>query len=280
VQTGILYVVATPIGHLGDLTQRARDTLAAVDVVAAEDTRTTGRLLAHLGLQRPLLSVFAGNEHRRVAAVVGHLLAGRSVALVSECGTPGISDPGATLVAACVAAGATVVPVPGPSAVAAVLSASGFGADRFRFEGFLPRKGAERRRRIDALRREEVPCVLYESPHRIAATLRDLADALGPRPAVLAREVTKLHEELLRGTLVDLAARLDGQPVKGEVTLVVSGAPQIPDAPLAPDDVSQLLTERLTRGISPRDAAREVAAVTGLPRKDVYALAVRLKDRP
>jgi 16S rRNA (cytidine1402-2'-O)-methyltransferase len=277
---GTLFVVATPIGNLEDLTHRAVATLRAVDLVAAEDTRTAGLLLQRLGIDRPLRSVFAGNEHRRVGELVERLLAGESIALITECGTPAISDPGADLVAAAVAAGVRCVPVPGPSAVTAVLSVCGLDVRRFRFEGFLPRRGPDRARRLEILRREDAAIVIYESPHRAGETLADLAGALGPRRAVLAREVTKLHEELVRGSLAELAARFRDEEPRGEVTLVVEGLPleqaEAEAAGLSDAELDDMIRARLAAGATSRDLARELAEGTGRPRRELYARITRL----
>jgi 16S rRNA (cytidine1402-2'-O)-methyltransferase len=277
---GTLYVVATPLGNLSDLTPRAAETLRGVSAVAAEDTRRTLKLFAHLGAEPPaMLSLPAFDERGRVAAIVGRLLAGESIALCTDAGTPGVSDPGAALVAAAWDAGVRVVPVPGPSAAIAALSASGFAADRFVFAGFLPRKGGGRAEALAWLAAAPGTIVLYEAGNRTADTLRDLAAALGDRPALVARELTKLHEELARGSLTALAERFSGE-VRGEVTLVVSGptadAPRaVPAAP--PEPVEEELRRRLRAGEAPSALAREVARARGLKRADVYALLERLK---
>jgi len=276
-KTGVLQVVGTPIGNMEDLGPRALRVLGESDIVAAEDTRRTGLMLARLGIKRRLMSLFEGNEHHRAGAIVEALRAGEQVALVSEGGMPGISDPGAVLVRACLEAGLSVSPVPGPTAVTTLVSVSGLGDGRFRFEGFLPKKGSERARRIAWLRRDPVPSVIYEAPTRIAKTLTELAEALGPRRAVLGREMTKLHEEFIHGSLPELAQRLAGTRVKGEVTLVVEGADV--EAVLATEkEIVELLRAALRQGESPRDAARQVAEATGWSRKDTYSLAMGLGD--
>jgi 16S rRNA (cytidine1402-2'-O)-methyltransferase len=274
---GTLYVVATPIGHLGDLTPRASEVLRTVDAVAAEDTRRTSRLYAHLGVPPPaLLSLPAFDERGRVEAVVARLSAGQSVALCTDAGTPGVSDPGAALVAAAWEAGAKVVPVPGPSAALAALSASGLPADRFFFTGFLPRKGGGRAAQLGLLAGVPATLVIYEAGNRTAATLADLAEALGDRLALVARELTKLHEELARGRLSELAARFGGE-VKGEVTIVVA-APSGEAAPSRPaEPLDDELRRRLGAGEPPSGLAREVARVRGLRRADVYDAIERLK---
>jgi 16S rRNA (cytidine1402-2'-O)-methyltransferase len=277
-ETGTLYVVATPIGNLGDLSPRAAEVLRSVAAVAAEDTRRTRKLYAHLGAAPPeMISVPAFDERRRMAAVLARLRAGDSVALCTDAGTPGVSDPGAALVAAAWAAGARVVPVPGPSAALAALQASGLPADRFLFAGFLPRKGAGRAEALAVLASTPATLVLYEAGNRIAATLRDLADALGDREALVARELTKLHEELARGRLSDLAARFSGE-VLGEVTVVVSGEGARAAAE-PPEPLEEELARRIAAGDAPSAIAREVARARGLRRADVYDALERLKRR-
>lgn len=275
---GTLYVVATPLGNLGDLSPRAAEVLRAVAAVAAEDTRRTRKLFAHMGAEPPeLLSLPAFDERARVARVVERLAAGADVALCTDAGTPGVSDPGAALVAAAWAAGARVVPVPGPSAVVGALSASGFPADRFLFAGFLPRKGGARAEALRALAAAGVTVVLYEAGNRTAETLADLAAALGDREALVARELTKLHEELARGPLSALAARFSGE-VRGEVTLVVSGEGAAARADAAEAEPFEAeLARRLAAGEAPSAIAREVARARGLRRADVYAALERLR---
>jgi 16S rRNA (cytidine1402-2'-O)-methyltransferase len=274
---GTLYVVATPIGNLGDLSPRAAEVLRAVAAVAAEDTRRTLKLFAHLGARPPeLLSLPAFDERGRVARIVERLAAGEDVALCTDAGTPGVSDPGAALVAAAWEAGARVVPIPGPSAALAALSASGFPSARFLFAGFLPRKGGARAEALRALRDAAATAVLYEAGNRTAETLRDLADALGDRHALVARELTKLHEELARGRLSELAARFAGE-VLGEVTVVVSGEGAERPAPAAEEPLEAELARRLAAGEPATAIAKEVARARGLKRSDVYAALERMK---
>ena len=225
VVVGTLFLVGTPIGNLGDLAPRAVETLAAVDLIAAEDTRRTGRLLAHLQLvDRPLISFFEGNERERTEEVLRRLRDGATVALVTDGGMPTVSDPGFRLVRACAAEGIDVRVVPGPSAAIAALAVSGLPTDRFVFEGFLPRKAGERRARLEALASDPRTIVVFESPKRVRATLVEALDALGDRPAAVARELTKLHEEVLRGSFSALPAMLDAATLKGEVVVVIGGA--------------------------------------------------------
>lgn len=275
--SGILSVVATPIGNLADLSPRAADTLRAADLVLAEDTRRTGRLLAHVGSSAPQRSLHEHNERARIDEVVARIRDGAHVALVTDAGTPLVSDPGLVLVRACIAAGVPVVPVPGASAVLAALVASGLASDRVAFDGFLPRRGGSRTARLAELADEPRTVVIFLSPHRAADDLTDLAAACGDdRPAALCRELTKLHEEVRRGTLGSLR---DGaaEGLRGELTLVVAGAPE-PEAPeLDAASVADEVAAVVARGRSTRDAVAEVAAARGLRRRDVYAtvLAVR-----
>lgn len=277
---GTLYVVATPIGNLGDLSPRAAEVLRSVSAVAAEDTRHTLKLFSHLGASAPaMISLPAFDERGRVDQVIARLVRGEDVALCTDAGTPGISDPGEALVAAAWDAGARVVPIPGPSAAAAALSASGLPTARFLFAGFLPRKGGARAEALRELAGVRATLVLYEAGNRTAETLRDLAAALGDRTAVVARELTKLHEELARGRLSELAARFAGE-VRGEVTLVVG--PPLADAEGAadaapPEDLEDELRRRLAAGEKPTEIARAVARERGLKRADVYDRVEALK---
>ncbi|HUO79781.1 MAG TPA: 16S rRNA (cytidine(1402)-2'-O)-methyltransferase [Steroidobacteraceae bacterium] len=280
---GTLFVVATPIGNRADLTARARDTLAAADLVAAEDTRHTGQLLAQLGIRTPLLALHEHNEAARAEVLVARLLAGESVALVSDAGTPLISDPGFRLVAAAAAHGVAVVPVPGACAAVAALSVAGLPTDRFVFEGFLPARGAARRARLAALAAETRTLVFYEAPHRVVETLTDLAAAFGTaRPAVLARELTKLHESVYRGALGTLLERAATEPnmARGEAVLVVAGA--APEAAPEAADLERL--DRLLRGLLsglPLSQAVDLAAeVSGERRNRLYERALALKGPP
>jgi 16S rRNA (cytidine1402-2'-O)-methyltransferase len=268
-----LWLVATPIGNLGDLTPRAVEILAAVDIVCCEDTRRTGRLLQHAGIRAQRLVVC--NEHTEfdvVDRVVDVLSTGGDVAVVSDAGSPGISDPGERLVAAAVQSGHDVSAVPGPSAAVMAVTISGFPSGRHVFEGFLPRKGRERRERLADVAAERRTVVLYEAPHRIVRTLADLTESCGAeRPVAIARELTKLHEEVVRGTLgtVDI-----GDP-RGEYVIVLG--PVADEAAHADDDqVRDLLRADIARGSSTRDAAANVAATTGRRRREIYQLAVDL----
>lgn len=268
---GTLYLVATPIGNLADITYRAVDTLRSASLIACEDTRHTRKLLDHYGISTPVQSYHEHNEAQRTEELIGRLEAGADVALVSDAGTPLISDPGFRLVRAAAAAGIRVVPIPGACAAVAALSASGLPTDAFLFIGFLPRKQGERRARLESLRGETSTIVLYEAPHRVEETLEDLVTFLDDPPVVLSRELTKLHEEFLRGTSSEVLAMLRAKPsVKGEMTLVV-GAPPRPAAenetPL-PEAVEALVKA----GLSRMDAIKQVARERGLPKREVYRL--------
>lgn len=269
-KAGTLHVVATPIGNLGDLSPRALETLRKVDAICAEDTRHTRQLLAHFGVERPLLALHEHNEGEVAAALVARLQAGESFALVSDAGTPLVSDPGFRLVRAARAAGVKVSPVPGASALVAALSVAGLPSDRFVFEGFLPAKASARRERLAQLASEPRTLLFYESAHRIAETLADAAAALGAhRPAVVARELTKLFETVLDGTLDGLRARVeaDANQRKGEFVLLVQGAGEEADAKVAE---GRRLYAKLSEHLPPSAAAKLAAELSGAPRKALY----------
>ncbi len=279
IEAGVLYVVATPIGNLGDISPRALDVLRAVDRVAAEDTRRTGALLSHFGIRARQISLHEHNEPRQVPAVIGHLRAGGSVALVSDAGTPLISDPGYRLVTAAREAGIRVSPVPGPVAAMAALSVSGLPSDRFVFEGFLPAKGPARRQRLLALAEDPRTLIFYESSHRIAACLADMHETLGPeRRAVVARELTKTFEQVQGGSLADLcewlAAHEDHR--KGEFVVLAAGAPEVQDPGISPE--AERVLRMLLEELPVKKAAKLAAEVTGASRNQLYALAVRIRD--
>jgi 16S rRNA (cytidine1402-2'-O)-methyltransferase len=268
---GVLYVVGTPLGNLDDLSGRARQTLASVDLVAAEDTRRTRGLLSSIGLNRPLIAYHEHNELRQTERLLRELEQGRSVALVSDAGTPLISDPGYRLVSAAVGAGLSVVCVPGPSALTAALSICGIPAERFAFEGFLPRRSAARRERLAALRGETRTLVFYEAVHRVAATMADLVAAFGPnRLAAIARELTKLHESLDVGSLEELTARLGERiPLKGEFVIVVAGSSEERTGQMAD---AERIFELLHAELPAATAAKLTAKITGLSRREAYLL--------
>ena len=267
--TGTLFLVGTPIGNLGDLSPRAVETLAAVDLIAAEDTRRTGRLLAHLELpDRPLISFFEGNERERTEEVLGRLRDGAIVALVTDGGMPTVSDPGFRLVRACAAEGIDVRVVPGPSAVTAALAISGLPTDRFVFEGFLPRKAGERRVRLEALADEPRTIVCFESPRRVRTMLAEALSTLGDRPAVVARELTKLHEEVLRGSLSTLPAALDATTLKGEIVVVIGGASRSGTPAL--EELVDEARALMAGGSRARDAAKTIAKRYGASANELY----------
>jgi 16S rRNA (cytidine1402-2'-O)-methyltransferase len=275
---GVLFVVATPIGNLGDISERALETLRACDRVLAEDTRHTRHLLTHFGVAGKRLDrLDAHATERGVARAVQRLVAGERAALVTDAGTPGVSDPGAALVQAAIEAGVPVVPIPGPTAVLAALVASGLAADgRFRFVGFLPRAGRSRKEMITLVCETPEPVVLFESPVRTRATLRDLADATPARRACVARELTKLHEEWLRGTLVDLAA--DPREWLGEIAIVLgTHVPEEREAGVDDDALDARIDEALALREHPRAIAERLAAWSGRPKRDLYARIVARK---
>jgi 16S rRNA (cytidine1402-2'-O)-methyltransferase len=270
-----LYLVATPIGNLRDITLRALDVLSGADLVLAEDTRVTGKLLSAYGLKARLERYDEHGAARTRPKALAALEAGGRVALVSDAGTPLVSDPGYRLVMEAIAAGASVFPIPGASAALAALSVAGLPTDRFLFAGFLPPKTAGRRTFLEGLKGVQATLIFFEGASRLGASLRDMAAVLGPRPAAVARELTKLHETLVRGDLATLAGEPSLAAPKGEVVIVVG-----PPAEVAarPEDAEAALAEALTR-LSPADAAREVASATGLPRRDLYRQALALKGR-
>jgi 16S rRNA (cytidine1402-2'-O)-methyltransferase len=274
----MLYVVATPIGNLGDLSPRAADVLRSVATIVAEDTRRTLRLLAHMGAPAPaMVSMPAFDERGRMGAVLGRLAAGEEVALCTDAGTPGVSDPGQQLVAAAWNVGARVVPIPGPCAAVAALAASGLPSDRFFVQGFLPRKGTGRAEALAFLARLPTTLVVYEAGNRTGETLRDLRAALDDRPAAVGRELTKLHEEIARGTLSELAARF-AKGARGEVTIVISGAASAEAVRAEPEErLEAELARRVAAGEAPSAIAREVARARGLKRAEVYAVLNRVK---
>ncbi len=264
---GRLYICGTPIGNLDDVTDRLRQVLGSVDMIYAEDTRRAAKLLSRLGVRAPVRSLFAGNEKERSAELVGHLAEGSDVAYVSDAGMPAVSDPGAWLVRQARDAGRPITVIPGPSAVTTALLLSGFDSDRFVFEGFLPRKGRDRQLRIASMAADERPTVLFVSPHRLAQDVADLASEMGAdRVVAIARELTKLHEESWIGPLGEAAERFP-QPVRGEVTMVVSGrsSPE-PDLDAAIRAARHLVAE----GVAPSEAARRAAAEAGVSRRKVY----------
>ena len=273
---GTLYLVPTPIGNLGDISPRMADTLAQADFIAAEDTRVTVKLLNHLGLKKPMVTYHRHNTAASGQAVLDRLLAGESCALVTDAGMPAISDPGEEMVALCAAAGVPVVPIPGPCALVTALAASGQPTGRFTFEGFLAMNKKNRRAHLESLRGEERTMIFYEAPHKLVATLRDLADTFGrEREISLCRELTKLHEEIRRTTLGEAADWYGEETPRGEFVLVVRGAQPEEEGECTLED-GLTLAERLREeeGLSLRDAERPAAKELGLSRNELYRLAV------
>ena len=264
---GALYLVATPIGNLEDISLRALRVLREADLVACEDTRHTGNLLAHFEIEKPTISYHEHNEADRTPELLAKLEAGLRIALVSDAGTPLISDPGYRLVTAAIAAGIPVVPIPGASAMLGALSASGMATDSFRFCGFLPPKVSQRRKLLEQLGEETCTLVCYEAPHRILETLADITEVLGDRPVVVARELTKMHEEFLRGTASEVAAMLAARPsVKGEITLVIGkGSVVVSDTP-----VEEAVAALEAQGVTRMDAIKQIARERGLSKREVY----------
>lgn len=274
---GTLYVVATPLGNLGDLTPRAAEILRRVEVVAAEDTRRTRGLLTHLGASPRLLSFHQHSDAQRLETLVDILVDGRDVALVSDAGTPIVSDPGADLVAAVRAAGGSIVPIPGVSAVATALSVCGLEGDRYLFLGFVPRKGAERSRLLGRAAAEEWPVVLFEAPTRLVGLLEDLAAIAGSdRQAFVARELTKLHEELRAGTLAELVRYFSVQEPRGEITVVVAGADAAAPPPDRSAEAIELAAGWLAEGMSRRDVIERLIGKLGIPRNEAYRRVMEL----
>jgi 16S rRNA (cytidine1402-2'-O)-methyltransferase len=274
---GRLVLVATPIGNLGDLSPRAVETLAGADLICCEDTRHTRKLLTHAGVRGvPVMALHAHNEEAAAARAVERAAAGATVAMVTDAGTPAISDPGARLVRQAAAAGVPVSVVPGPSAAVAAVAVSGLGGDRFCFEGFLPARGGERAERLADIAGARRPSVLFEAPHRVARTVNDLLTACGPRRGVVVtRELTKIHEQVWRGTLQEAREWLSAGEQRGEWVLVVAGAEAPP--PAGDDALLAALRQRLDAGDRKREAVAVVASRTGAPRRRVYDLALQLK---
>jgi 16S rRNA (cytidine1402-2'-O)-methyltransferase len=268
--TGTLYIVATPIGNLEDITLRALRVLREVDWIACEDTRQTRKLLEHFGIAKPMMSYYEHNEAARAAELAERMMTGASVALVTDAGTPLVSDPGYRLVQAAIAASIRVVPVPGPSAAVGALSAAGLPTDAFRFCGFLPPKSSQRRKTLEQLKPETGTLIFYETPHRILEALEDVSAMMGSRPVVVARELTKLHEEFLRGTAAEVRAALASrQSVKGEITLLIGKAEalEVDDTP-----IEEAVRAAEREGLPRMEAIKHVARQRGLSKREVYRL--------
>ena len=272
---GKLYLVPTPIGNLGDISRRTAETLEAADFLATEDTRVTVKLLNHLGLKKPMTAYHRHNCDAAGPGILRRIEAGESCALVTDAGTPAVSDPGEELVALCAAAGVEVISLPGPCALTVALSVSGLPTGRFTFEGFLPLNKKNRRARLEGLAAEERTMIFYEAPHKLRATLEDLGAALGPdRPLTVCRELTKLHEEVLRTTIAGAAARFESQEPRGEFVLVAAGRP--PEAEEGDEDGAMARVEELRRGgMALKAAAAQAAAEFGVKKRGLYNRALR-----
>jgi 16S rRNA (cytidine1402-2'-O)-methyltransferase len=276
---GILYLVGTPIGNLEDMTFRAIATLKQVDLIAAEDTRHTGKLLHHFGIDTPQTSYHEHNAFKRVPELIEKLQQGLAIALVTDAGMPAISDPGVELVQGCIAVGIRVVPIPVVTAGIAALTASGFATQYFGFDGFLPTDKKEKRDRLEILRLETRTMILYESPHRLLRTLEDLAESLGKeRRIAIARELTKLHEEFWRGSIEDAIAYFTVQAPRGEFTLVLEGAQPKEKTVWTEDVILRELQNLIDSGISRSDASRQLAELADLPRRQIYQLALTVQE--
>lgn len=273
-ESGILYIVATPIGNLDDITLRAINILKDVDLIAAEDTRHTRKLLNHYGINTHLTSYFEHNKLVKGDFIIGRLREGRNVALVSDAGTPGISDPGYNLIRTAIEADIKVVPIPGPSAVIAALSSSGLPSDRFIFEGFLPSRDKARKERLESLREEERTLIFYESPQRLLSTLRDIHDKMGDRNLTVSRELTKLFEETLRGKVSEVMAALEGRSIKGEVVIILDGF----HGEHFKGSISGELKKAMKSGLSMKEAVEAVSKGFGISKGDVYKEGLKIKD--
>lgn len=276
---GMLYLVPTPIGNLGDISVRARETLENADFIAAEDTRVTLKLLNHLGVKKSLVSYFEHNKAFRGDKIVERILAGETCALVSDAGSPAISDPGEDLVKQCAAAGIVVCAIPGPCAAITALSISGQTTGRFCFEGFLSTAKKSRREHLESLKKETRTMIFYEAPHKLVTTLADLAEAFGEeRPISLCRELSKLHEEVIRTTLGQAQALYAENAPKGEFVLVVAGAEPEEEATASTEDALGYLSRLIANGLSRKDAIRQTAKDLGLPKNEVYDLALKIPE--
>ena len=268
---GMLYLVPTPIGNLGDISERCRETLSAADFIAAEDTRVTIKLLNHLDIHKPLVSYYEHNKAQRGGKILDRILAGETCALVSDAGSPAISDPGEDLVRQCAEAGITVTAIPGPCAVVTALSISGLPTGRFTFEGFLSMSKKSRQEHLSSLRNETRTMIFYEAPHKLQNTLKDLAETFGPdRPISLCRELTKLHEEVFRTTIQGAMDRYAETPPKGEFVLVVAGAQKEAAPEVTLEDALARMAGLMEQGLSRKDAARQAAQETGFPKNELY----------
>ena len=276
---GMLYLVPTPIGNLGDISIRCRQTLEEAEFIAAEDTRVTLKLLNHLGIKKSLVSYYEHNKASKGNVILGRILSGETCALVSDAGSPAISDPGEDLVKQCAAAGITVCAIPGPCAVITALSISGQSTGRFCFEGFLSTAKKSRREHLESLAGETRTMIFYEAPHKLLSTLEDMAEVFSKeRPISLCRELTKLHEEVVRTTLGDAIAKYTEQPPKGEFVLVISGAPEQAKEVATADDAAARVKALMDTGISRKDAIKQTAKELNLPKNVVYDAALTIDE--
>ena len=276
---GMLYLIPTPIGNLGDISIRCRETLEQADFIAAEDTRVTLKLLNHLGIRKSLVSYYEHNKASKGNVILERILAGETCALVSDAGSPAISDPGEDLVKQCAEAGITVCAIPGPCAVITALSISGQSTGRFCFEGFLSTAKKSRREHLESLVGEQRTMVFYEAPHKLLTTLEDMAQVFGPdRPISLCRELTKLHEEVVRTTLGQAVERYRENPPKGEFVLVIAGAPEKQKEAATPDDAAARVKDLMESGLSRKDAVKQTAKELNLPKNEVYEIALQSEE--
>ena len=273
---GLLYLVPTPIGNLGDISLRCRETLEKADFIAAEDTRVTLKLLNHLGIKKSLVSYFEHNKAQKGEWIVERILGGETCALVSDAGSPAISDPGEELVKQCAQAGITVCAIPGPCAVITALSISGQATGRFCFEGFLSTAKKSRKEHLDSLAKEERTMIFYEAPHKLLTTLKDMAEVFGAeRPISFCRELTKLHEEVVRTTLGEAVKKYTATPPKGEFVLVIAGASEIEKEKATPEDAALRVAQLMEDGLSRKDAVKQAAIELDLPKNVVYDAALK-----
>jgi len=275
---GILYVVSTPIGNLEDITLRALRILKEVDLIAAEDTRRTRQLLTHYGIHKPLISYHEHNQKMRESTLLEKLREGKQVALVTDAGTPGISDPGVPLIRKAAQEGILLVPIPGPSAAIAALSISGLPTESFLFYGFLPAKASARKKFLEALKKRSETLIFYESPRRLGALLKEILEILGNRQIVVAREITKVFEEIFRGTIVDVLEKIGGEEVKGEITVILAGNTQKENID-SPSIREALQDYVLNSGASMKEAIERVAEDLGVAKREVYQESLKLKDK-
>lgn len=266
----ILYVVGTPIGNMGDMSPRAVETLDSVDFIAAEDTRVTLKLLNHFGIKKPMISYFEHNKHDKGERIIDRILAGENCAVVTDAGMPCISDPGEDLIRQCEQAGIRTVVVPGPSAVISALAVSGLETGRFTFEGFLSVNKKSRSEHLESLRSERRTMIFYEAPHKLPNTLKDLYDNFGDRRLTIARELTKLHEEIIRTTTSKAAEKYIEEPLKGEIVLILEGKKESKTSDITPEEAVAYAKKLIEGGMRPTDAAKEAAAMAGLKKNDIY----------